>query len=116
MADEHTKKSSVIRRLRRNQGSKKNGEQAETVTELLKVAYVENTGVDDGVSTTVGNDDVANTVGGNEGTNQNDYQHDEAALSITVRVRVEKRICPKSLLATYSTDEMSSPLARMKKG
>jgi len=80
------------------------------------VAYVANTVVDDGVATTVGNDEVANTVGGNEGRNQNDYQHEKAALSTTVRVRVDKRVRSKLFLATYPPDDMSSPLAQMKKG
>jgi len=53
LADEHTKKNSVIRRLRRNQGSKKKREQAETATRPLHVAYMANTVVDDGVATTV---------------------------------------------------------------
>ena len=130
LADEHTKKYSVIRRLRCNQRSKKKGEQAETATSSLKVA---NTVVDDGVATTVGNDEVANTVGdgvattvgndevadtvgGNEGRNQNDDQHKKEASSTTVRVRVDKRVRSKSLLATYPPDDMSSPLAQMKKG
>jgi len=49
--------------------------------------------------------------------NKKDYQHDEASVSITVWVRVDKRVLAKSLLATtYHTDEMSSPLQWMKKG
>jgi len=107
----------IICRLRRKEGHKKKEEQAETATKQLGVPYVVNTVGDNEVANTIGNDEVANTVGDNEGINKKDYQHEEAALPISVRVRVRKHVRAKLLSAImYHTDEMASPSSGMEKG
>ena len=92
-------------------------EQAETATKPLGVPYVVNTVGNDEVANTVGNDEVANNVCDNESINKKDYQHEEAALPITVRVRARKHVRAKSLsVIMCHTDEMASPSSGMEKG